>query len=541
MTDESDNHDPSAGMAPGASRGRARLFHLYNGYRLLLAASLLGLLVIPGGEEFLTGFNPNWFATTLGLLLISTFPLARASDKLIEGTDNNIFLLLAADIIIITVLVSASGGLVSGFSVLFIITVAAGGFLLRSPSLATLIAAIAVLSVLADAAWLVTRGEADISLLLPAGILGSLLFVVSLFVQVTNQRLRIAEGQASEAALEVEALQLLNEQIVSNMDTGILRIRADGTINPVNHAAIKLLQLRPRADLKLSDVNVELQNQYNEWRISQRHKREPFRQDTQTPALIASFASLGAAEHGDKLIFVEDYTPVTQFAQSLKLDSLSKLTASIAHEIRNPLSAISHAAQLLGESEDIREADKLLCEILVSNSDRVSDIIDNVTEVSRRKAPKPAALSLDNWMQEFIQEYKALRTDPCSISLIGTEGKVVLFDPSHLKRVLTNLFDNGLRHSIADSKRAELRLECHFDTNVTRIFVDVVDFGDGVPESRLSRLFEPFFTTSRQGSGLGLYLCKELCEINGAELSYQRTASGESAFRLSLKIDEDPS
>ena len=541
MTDESDNHDPSAGMAPGASRGRARLFHLYNGYRLLLAASLLGLLVIPGGEEFLTGFNPNWFATTLGLLLISTFPLARASDKLIEGTDNNIFLLLAADIIIITVLVSASGGLVSGFSVLFIITVAAGGFLLRSPSLATLIAAIAVLSVLADAAWLVTRGEADISLLLPAGILGSLLFVVSLFVQVTNQRLRIAEGQASEAALEVEALQLLNEQIVSNMDTGILRIRADGTINPVNHAAIKLLQLRPRADLKLSDVNVELQNQYNEWRISQRHKREPFRQDTQTPALIASFASLGAAEHGDKLIFVEDYTPVTQFAQSLKLDSLSKLTASIAHEIRNPLSAISHAAQLLGESEDIREADKLLCEILVSNSDRVSDIIDNVTEVSRRKAPKPAALSLDKWMQEFIQEYKALLTDPCSISLIGTEGKVVLFDPSHLKRVLTNLFDNGLRHSIADSKRAELRLECHFDTNVTRIFVDVVDFGDGVPESRLSRLFEPFFTTSRQGSGLGLYLCKELCEINGAELSYQRTASGESAFRLSLKIDEDPS
>ena len=541
MNDESDNHNPSAGMAPGATRGRARLFHLYNGYRLLLAASLLGLLVVPGGEEFLTGFNPNWFATALGLLLISTFPLARASDKLIEGTDNNIFLLLAADIIIITVLVSASGGLVSGFSVLFIITVAAGGFLLRSPSLATLIAAIAVLSVLADAAWLVTRGEADISLLLPAGILGSLLFVVSLFVQVTNQRLRIAEGQASEAALEVEALQLLNEQIVSNMDTGILRIRADGTINPVNHAAIKLLQLRPRADLKLSDVNVELQNQYNEWRISQRHKREPFRQDTQTPALIASFASLGAAEHGDKLIFVEDYTPVTQFAQSLKLDSLSKLTASIAHEIRNPLSAISHAAQLLGESEDIREADKLLCEILVSNSDRVSDIIDNVTEVSRRKAPKPAALSLDKWMQEFIQEYKALLTDPCSISLIGTEGKVVLFDPSHLKRVLTNLFDNGLRHSIADSKRAELRLECHFDTNVTRIFVDVVDFGDGVPESRLSRLFEPFFTTSRQGSGLGLYLCKELCEINGAELSYQRTASGESAFRLSLKIDEDPS
>ncbi len=539
MAAEFDMTDPIPTSSTGTSRGRARLFYFYNGYRLILAACLLALLVIPGGEEFLTGFNPLWFAVASGLMLVSAFPLAAMPGDFISRAETGLFALLITDIIIITVLVSASGGLISGFSVLFIITVAAGGFLLHSRSLATLIAAIAVLAVLADAAWLVRRAEADIGLLLPAGILGSLLFAVSLLVQATAQRLEVVEAQASRAAQQVATLQQLNEQIVSHMDTGILQINAEGVIEPVNQAATKLLQLKPRASSSLVDVNVDLQNQYDEWLISKRHKPEPFRISTQSPPLIASFASLGTTENEDNLIFVEDYTPVTQFAQSLKLDSLSKLTASIAHEIRNPLSAISHAAQLLGESGAIQEADKVLCDILVSNSDRVSDIIDNVTEVSRRQAPHPVTLSLDTWMNEAIEEYRNLRTDPCDILLNGAEGMKVLFDPSHLKRVLSNLFDNGLRHSEADSGRAELRIDCKLDPTNSRAFIDIVDFGDGVAEGNLNRLFEPFFTTSKQGSGLGLYLCKELCEINGAGLFYQRTDAGESAFRLSLKLDED--
>lgn len=539
MPDESDIIDLDSTPSAGPHRGRERLFYFYNGYRLLLAAGLLALLVVPGGEDFLAGFNPLWFAFASGLMLVSAFPLAAIPGHLIRRAETGLFALLIADIIIITVLVSASGGLVSGFSALFIITVAAGGFLLHSRSLATLIAAIAVLSVLADAAWLVQRAEADIGLLLPAGILGSLLFAVSLLVQATAQRLEVVEAEASRATLQVAALQQLNEQIVSHMDTGILRISPTGVMSPVNHAAAKLLQLRPRSSINVVDVSANLHKQYSKWLINPRQKPEPFRMSSQSPLLIASFASLAAAENNDNLIFVEDYTPVTQFAQSLKLDSLSKLTASIAHEIRNPLSAISHAAQLLSESGTIQEADKLLCDIVVSNSDRVSDIIDNVTEVSRRQAPQPETLLLNSWIGDTIDEYKNLRTDPCKIELIGAGEIRVAFDPSHLKRVLSNLFDNGLRHSMADSGSAELRIDCQLDSHNQRAIVDVVDFGNGVTESDLDRLFEPFFTTSKQGSGLGLYLCKELCEINGAELFYQRTASGESAFRLSLKLGED--
>jgi len=523
-----------------SSRGVGRLFFFYNSYRLTLAACLLALLILPGGEDFITGFNRLWFAIGAGLMLVSAVPLTRRLGGRIQQSETGLFALLISDIIAITVLVSATGGLLSGFSVLFIIAVAAGGFLLHSRSLATLVAAIAVLAVLTDAAWLVERQEADIGLLLPAGLLGSLLFVVSLLVQATAQRLALVEAQAQQAATEVEALELLNEQIVAHMHTGILRIDDRGLVEAVNDSALKLLQLKPRTQYALGEISPDLENQYAEWRSGLRNKPEPFRLTVNSPAVIASFAGINPAKSSDTLIFVEDYTPVTQFAQSLKLDSLSKLTASIAHEIRNPLSAISHAAQLLNESDTVQQADRLLCDILVSNSVRVSDIIDNVTEVSRRQAPHPTQLLLQHWMTDCITEYKGLRAEPCSIAINGMVKDVgVIFDPSHLKRVLTNLFDNGLRHSEADSGRAELRVDVAVDRVNRQVLVDIVDYGNGVAESQLGRLFEPFFTTSRQGSGLGLYLCKELCEINGADLFYQRTSTGESAFRLSLKLNED--
>jgi two-component system sensor histidine kinase PilS (NtrC family) len=532
--------DSFLGAVTPNSRGVGRLFFFYNSYRVTLGACLLALLILPGGKDFITGFDRLWFGVGASLMLVSIAPLTRRLGERIHQSEASLFALLITDILAITVLLSATGGLLSGFAVLFIITVAAGSFLLHSRSLATLVAAIATFAVLTNAAWLVERQEADVGLLLPAGLLGSLLFFVSLLVQETAKRLAFVETQAQLAATEVEALEQLNEQIVAHMQTGILRIDDRGFVEAVNDSALKLLQLKPRNQYTLGEISVDLEHQYAEWRSGLRKKPEPFRRTVNSPAVIASFAGVNTTKSADTLIFVEDYTPFTQFAQSLKLDSLSKLTASIAHEIRNPLSAISHAAQLLGESDTVQQADRLLCDILVSNSVRVSDIIDNVTEVSRRQAPHPTQLLLQHWTTECITEYKGLRAEPCSISINSRVKDVgVIFDPSHLKRVLTNLFDNGLRHSEADSQRAELRIDVEVDPVNRQVLMDVVDYGNGVAESQLGRLFEPFFTTSRQGSGLGLYLCKELCEINGADLFYQRTSTGESAFRLSLKLDED--
>jgi len=310
-------------------------------------------------------------------------------------------------------------------------------------------------------------------------------------------------------------------------------------LNPVNATATRLLSLAANAATAIGDVSPDLANQYLEWLESGQHKPEPFRIKTDGPALVSSFAQLDDIADGSNLVFIEDYTPVTQFAQSLKLNSLSKLTASIAHEIRNPLAAIRHAAQLLSESDTVDDADAVLCNILINNSDRVTDIIENVTEVSRRKAPNTQRITLFTWLERFLNDYHQQRADDIVLELEGdSRGACVSIDTTHLQRVLSNLIDNALRHSKADMGESVAIVRVTIDEQQGLALLDIVDRGHGVTEHNLARLFEPFFTTAKDGSGLGLYLCKELCEMNGVGLVYQRTAANESAFRVSLKLED---
>ena len=516
-----------------------RLFVVYNGYRTLLGVCLVALLIIPAARDLVASFDRTLFTIGASALLFSAIPLAGKLGQLMRASTTGIFGLLIADITALTLVTSASGGILSGFSVLYLVTVAAAAVLLNIRILATLVAAIAVIAVLFDASWMVSRGEADLGMLLPAGILGSLLFAVSLLVQTMASRLALAEAQADEAESRAQALQQLNQQIISHMQTGILLVNSQGYVSPVNTAAQRLLNIDIAGVSHLGSISPELAHQFTDWYQGAKHQIHPFRVISDGPAMVANFVAIDEQGASDTLIFIEDYTPVTQFAQSLKLNSLSKLTASIAHEIRNPLAAISHAAQLLHESKTIDKADSILCDILVSNSERVSDIIDNVTEVSRRQAPKPVVFKIDDWLNSFLAEYESLRTDECQIErLPQADNAMVAMDPQHLKRVLTNLLDNGLRHSKEDSNRSVVRVETSLEQSAGLANITVVDYGFGVAESNLSRLFEPFFTTSSQGSGLGLYLCKELCEINGAGLIYQPTRNDESAFRVSLKLEE---
>ncbi len=516
--------------------GNARPFFIYNGYRLVVGCCLLALLIILDTQDLVSGFDRTLFLSGSLLLAASAIVLITRLGKPIRTNETGTFGLLLLDITAIALITNAGGGILSGFSVLYLITTAAASVMLSTRILATLVAAIGVLAVLSDSLWQVGQGTVGIGMMLPAGILGSLLFAVSILMQVMAHRLARAEAQADAAETQVLALQEINQQIILHMNTGVLLINDEGRMTPINAAAQRLLNLRPGEQSEIGLVSHYLKNQYEEWLIGSRHRPEPFRIQTDSPALVASFAPLDDRVAQENLAFIEDYTPVTQFAQSLKLDSLSKLTASIAHEIRNPLTAISHGAQLLSESTTVDEADSLLCNIIVSNSARVSSIIENVTEVSRRQAPKPEQLAINSWTTAYIDEYKSLHNRKVDIALRPAPSTpMVRFDPQHLERVLNNLLDNALRHSGEDHDVDQARIDIISDPAGRQIYLDVVDYGLGVADKLVSRLFEPFFTTAKDGSGLGLYLCKELCEINGAGLVYQPTPAGESAFRVSMK------
>jgi len=245
----------------------------------------------------------------------------------------------------------------------------------------------------------------------------------------------------------------------------------------------------------------------------------------------------GALEGSVEIL--DDRTQLTRLSERVhsldKVAALGTMAAGIAHEIRNPLGAISHAAQLLRESSDLAPADIRMAEIIQHHCERVNQTVESVMQISRREPPKPQYLMLSPWLTEFVRGYLHALNRPAEVT-INCDYKELLveFDPENLQRVLGNLLDNALRHGKLATGRETARIEVDLDSTLHLCQIDVIDNGAGVPSADQAKLFEPFFTTMSEGSGMGLYLCKELCEINNADLDYRLTRKGESCFRISV-------
>ncbi len=517
--------------------GNTAPFRIYVAYRALISLVLLIMLVSPNTRQMVGILYPELYLWVALVYLASNIPLVAFLGRRVGP--RLLLAVFACDIISITLMSHASGGVISGLPVLLVVTVAASSVLLVNRTLATLTAALCSLALLGDTLWFIASGIRDVRSLFPAGLLGALVFLVSVMVQVVVQRLSRAEELARSRGSDLYDLQRLNEQIVQHMDTGILLVNTEGVVRVMNRAASRLLVPdRPvfmDQGRQLADYSSELAYQFEQWKDTGNHRARPFTVQEDAPRIIAHFRELQPSSSRDSMIFIEDYTPVTQYAQSLKLTSLGRLTASIAHEIRNPLGAISHAAQLLLESENLNDGDKRMAQIIQNHSERVNQIVESVMQISRREPPRPEYLVLDEWLTDFVQEYlqglqqKADITVDCQYKEL-----IVEFDPENLRRVMTNLLDNALRHSGMATGKQSARLTVELDFIGSNCIINVIDAGAGVPRADQSKLFEPFFTTVDEGSGLGLFLCKELCEINNANLSYRPTDKGESCFRISL-------
>lgn len=515
------------------------LFRVYIGYRSLLSVVLLIMLVSPNTRALVGSLNPALYTTVALAYLATSIPLVGSLSTRLNQSQRLMFVVFLVDIIAITLLADSSRGMVSGLPVLLVVTVAASAVLISNRTLATLIAAISVLAILLDTAWLMLHDVLNSSHLFPAGILGLLIFAVSLMVQPIAHRLGRAEELARNRASDLYTLQRLNEQIVQHMQTGILLVDDEGIVRIMNKAALGLLAPERPATVEqgrqLADYCQELAYQYEHWKDRGVHRAKPFTVMEGAPPVIANFRELQTSSNAEALVFVEDYTPVTRYAQSLKLNSLGRLTASIAHEIRNPLGAISHAAQLLQESEELTPPDHRMADIIQHHCERVNQIVESVMQISRREPPKPEYLLLQSWLTDFVSDYLAGLSRPAEVTITCDYKELLIeFDPENLQRVFTNLLDNALRHSKMAKDNESARIEVELDFSTHQCLIDIIDEGTGVPSSELSKLFEPFYTTIEEGSGMGLYLCRELCEINNADLNYRPTARGESCFRIAM-------
>ncbi len=266
-----------------------------------------------------------------------------------------------------------------------------------------------------------------------------------------------------------------------------------------------------------------------------RNDGKPLQLNPDVADVIPRFTGLGASNELF-VIFLEDTSLVSRRAEELTLANLGRLSASIAHEIRNPLAAISYSAQLLEESPDLPEADRRLVEIVLNHCQRMNGIIENVLSLSRRERSRPESIDAAAWVRRFVDDYKSNHpmelTEMRAVSQqVGLESVV---DPQQLDQVVSCLVQNAIKHGHLPGQSARITVGTRrLAEDSGPIVVEVIDRGPGIPDKVATKIFEPFVTTHEMGNGLGLYIARQLCEANQATLEYVPMAGG-SCFRITL-------
>lgn len=514
-----------------------KLLRIFNYYRLTLSLILLFTYFNEIGKDFIGLEYPLLFiATTLFYTTINLgLALLLLRDHILRPAQISGNILI--DIAVLSLLTYANGGVGSGFGILIILSIAAGSILIRGHH-TMMFAAAASLAMLSIEIY---RALIDNALphYFQAGVLGMVFFATSLFTKGVSRRIDTSENLATQQATDIAHLEELNRLIIQRMRTGIVVCNQEGQIRMMNQAAVILLSdkeaiLSP-TQRNFGTLPEPLQQRFNDWQHNPRRRPSPFQVSPKNPEIQANFAPLLDGDKSEVLVFLEDNSKAIQRAQQLKLASLGQLTASIAHEIRNPLGAISHAAQLLDESESLIDADRRLAHIVQDHSKRVNNTIENILELSRRRPSSPDNIRLKPWLEEFTLAFNEAEQNTGIFTLeVMPDDLEVQFDPSQLNQVVTNLSKNGLRYSEKQTGTATLHLRAGVRRSSELPFLDIIDEGPGVDGEALPHLFEPFYTTERSGTGLGLYISRELCQANNARLDYITGRSGGSCFRITF-------
>lgn len=509
-----------------------RVLRLYHLYRLIIGITLVLLVSSNLDSELLEMAHPalfrngSWLYLALNVLVIVTM---RQPKRLAQ-----VFALALVDVVLLSGLFYAAGGTPSGIGNLLIVAVAIANILLRG-RIGLLIAAVAAIGMIYLTFYLsLSRPDASAQYV-QVGAFGALCFAAALFVQGLTRRLQASESLAEQRAADVANLEALNALILQRMRTGILVLDEVHRVLLANQGANHLLG---HADLtgKILDPHCpQLIKRMQQWSYNPSLRPASLQAEPDGRVLQPSFIALQRGERKHTLIFLDDISQIAQQAQQLKLASLGRLTAGIAHEIRNPLGAISHAAQLLQESEELAGADLRLAQIIQDHSQRMNMVIENVLQLSRRRQAEPQLLDLKYWLHRFASEFRTRAAPNHTLHLETSTGSIqTRMDPHQLTQVLSNLVENALRYSAQKNTLGQVWLKLFRDPDSELPVLEVLDDGPGIAEDQLHHLFEPFYTTETKGTGLGLYLSRELCESNQARLDYKLRESGGSCLRITF-------
>jgi two-component system sensor histidine kinase PilS (NtrC family) len=516
----------------------SRVLLTLSAFRLLIAIALLVFFLVSTDPRVFGDRHPTLFAATIaGYLVFAVLAALSLRSRLAP-----LFALgiaqLVVDIVAVTLLMHASGGISSGLGGLLVVFIGVGSLVLPGQYPA-IMAALATFAVLGEQVYS-QLNDMDAAFNYPAaGILCAIVFAMATAAQPLARRIQVSEALARKFGIDLQNISELNDYIVQHLRESIVVLDDDDTLRLINSSAIQLLGANdPGPGDPLQSVCPELHDYLQRWRQDRNLSSHPeFTLVTEGSSLriLAHLAPLGkdTPRLGPVLAFLEDVSIMNERVQQSKLASLGRLSASIAHEIRNPVGAMSHAAQLLQESPGLNPDDERLTEIIQTHSQRVSHIIENVLQLSRRESSRPERLQIKTWLDDFAIEFARthmLQEGEFTIKEVPDDLEVRI-DRGHLHQIMWNLCDNAVKYA-SETGGILVEVQCGRLPNRGRPYIDVLDSGLGVDAATVEQIFEPFFTAKSGGTGLGLYISRELCELNRATLVYLDRPAGGSIFRI---------
>ncbi len=525
--------DPMPPLATMSDGGVAdaywRSLRYFAVYRVVVATVFLAAFLSAGGKANLAAQDPDLFLWTNSVYLAVSVALLLALQRFARAFNLQLSIQVACDIVALTLLMYASGGAKSGIAFMLVVVVAAAG-LVGQGRLALFYAALATVAVLVEQTfrlvWLSAEGEDFFR----TGLTSIGFFATALIARLAARRVIANENLARQRGIELADQVRINQQVIEDMDDGVLVVDAAGRVRLHNPQAAALLMVDQPTSTDLTAYCPALAEH-----LKRRHPLadEPTADILRLPDIGKSLLVrlLPPTGGGDTLIYLQDFGRAQAQAQQIKLAALGRLTANIAHEIRNPLASISHAAELLAD-EQRADTRVRLVRIIGDNSRRLNRLVGEVLELGRRDRAQPEAIDLVAFLRQFVEEYSLHDPGaPARIRVIAGDRATICFDRAHLHRVLENLVTNALRYASTIEGAVVISVD---STSPTRLEMHIIDDGPGIAEADRGKVFEPFFTTRGSGTGLGLYIARELCDANGGQLELIDDSAG-AHFRIVAK------
>ena len=507
-----------------------RSIYFFNLYRLTLSGLFVFLVSTYGDALSLGSRAPSLFFRTsliyLGLTLISLLTIKLRWQRF----SLQLAFLVGADIVCITILSHASGGIQSGLGVLLLVSLTATGLISRG-KITLFFAALASIAVLLQHSYAVLTQDAAAAQYVQAGLLSTAYFAVAWLAHTMAKYVIASENLAALRGVDLANMAETNRLVIQDMPDGVLVVNERGMVRQYNPGVERLLgyAFSNTDNASLESCAPLLADRFAIWRQHQGRGHEVLRLPITNHQVRVRFLPVLREGFGGAIIFLEDMQRVQAQAQQIKLAALGRLTANIAHEVRNPLSSISYATELLQE-EKHDPAQARLFQIIMDNAARLNNIVEDVLQLNRRDRVHSEDYNLAEKLPLYIESLGHTQGVSQEIFLIKVASACIIsFDRVHLDQVLWNLCRNALRYCSNLAGSIQLRA---WRSNEGWAVLEILNDGPPVAPETVQQLFEPFFTMTVGGTGLGLYIARELCEANGATLEYRQPTKGGACFRI---------